>query len=307
MDNLSFSVYYCQGEQYVEKGGGISLMNAQTDKLSIFDYTDYRKYLSDYYAFQKVKNPAFSYRYFARRAGISSSGFYKELIDGKRGLSRALIIRFSQAIRHTQKEADYFENMVYFNEAKTVEERVLYFKKMMSSYEAKSSTLLPEQYEYFSRWYYTVVREMLAVLPFKDDYKALAGALRPPIREDQAKKSIAILKKLNLIKKNEKGLYIPCSPVLTTGSLSGSPAVNAMNIVNFQKEMLKLAATAYDRYPMIKIDLSTLTLSVSEQTFTMMKEELANFRKRLLSMAEKDENPDRVYQLCYNLFPVSKV
>lgn len=281
-------------------------MAAQPEKISIFEYTDYRKYLSDYYAFQKKRNPAFSYRYFARRAGFSSSGFYKELIDGKRGLSRTLIVKFSQAIRHTKKEADYFENMVYFNEARTIEEQVLYFKKMMASYEAKSSLLLAEQYEYFSRWYYAVVREMLAVVPFKGDYKALAASLRPPIREDQARKSIAILRNLNLIKKNGKGYYIPCNPVVTTGSLSDSANINTMNVVNFQKEMLKLAAQAYERIPLKTMDMSTLTLSVSQKTFGMMKEELANFRKKLLSMAERDENPDRIYQLCYNLFPVSR-
>ena len=282
-------------------------MTVQPDKISAFDYTDYRKYLSDYYTFQKKKNPAFSYRYFARRAGISSSGFYKELVDGKRGLSRALIVRFSQAIRHTKREAEYFENMVYFNEARGVEEQVLYFKKMMASHEAKSSTLLAEQHEYFSRWYYAAVRELLAIIPFKDDYKALAAVLHPPLREDQAKKSIAILKKLNLIRKDEKGHYVPCSPVLTTGTMQNDKSIMAMNVVNFQKELLKLAATAYDRFPAKKMDMSTLTLSVSEQTFAMMKEELANCRKKLLSMAEKDEKPDRIYQLCYTLFPVSRV
>lgn len=307
MEILLFMGYIMQGRAQGNHSGKEHCMAAQPDKISIFDYTDYRKYLSDYYAFQKKRNPAFSYRYFARRAGFSSSGFYKELIDGKRGLSRTLIVKFSQAIRHTKKEADYFENMVYFNEARTVEERVLYFKKMMASYEAQSLTLLAEQYEYFSRWYYAVVREMLAVAPFKNDYKALAASLRPPIREDQARKSIAILAKLKLIRKNEKGYLVPCSPVLTTGALSDDTTVQTMNVVSFQKEMLKLAATAYDRHPLKKIDMSTLTLSVSQQTFDMMKEELANFRKKLLSMAEKDEKPDRIYQLCYTLFPVSRV
>jgi uncharacterized protein (TIGR02147 family) len=278
-----------------------------TEKLSVFDYTDYRKYLSAYYAFQKRKSPAFSYRFFARRAGISSSGFYKELVDGKRGLSRALIVRFSQAIRHSKREADYFENMVYFNEARSVDERVLYFKKMMASCEAKATTLLADQHEYFSRWYYTAVRELLAIMPFKNDYKALAAALQPPIREDQARKSITLLRKLNLIGKDADGCWKPLAPVLTTGTLTNDTSVMAMNVVNFQKALLKLASTSYDRFGAKKLDMSTLTLSVSEQTFTMMKEELANVRKKLLSMAEKDEKPDRIYQLCYNLFPVSNV
>jgi uncharacterized protein (TIGR02147 family) len=274
--------------------------------ISVFNYTDYRKYLADYYSFQKKSNPAFSYRFFARRAQISSSGFYKEVMDGKRSLSRSLIHRFSAAIKHNKKEADYFENMVYFTEAASIEERVLYFKKMMASYESKAYRLLGDQYEYFSRWYYVIIRELLACIRFKNDYQALARMVNPPIRPDQAKKAIRILEKLKLIEKDREGFYVRCSPVVTTGYPSEDERVHLMNVINFQKAMLRMADQAYDRHPLKKIDMSTLTLSVSEETYLAMKDEIASFRKRLLSMAEKEESPDRIYQLYYSFFPMTK-
>ena len=282
-------------------------MKKDMDKrINIFDYTDYRKYLADYYSLQKIVNPAFSYRYFAKKAGINSSGFYKELIDGKRSLSRSLILKFSGAIRHSKKEADYFENMVYFSEASTVEEQKLYFNKMMSHYESKAYRLLGEQYEYFSRWYYIVVRELISFVRLKDDFRSLARMLNPPIREDQARKAIYILEKLGLIEKDSEGYYTRTSSVITTGYPSDDTGVNLLNIINFQKEMLTMAHNAYDRHSFKKMDMSTLTLSVSEHTFLAMKEEIANFRKKLLSMAEKDDHPDRIYQLCHYFFPVTR-
>ena len=277
------------------------------NKISVFDYTDYRRYLSDYYAFQKKHSMAFSYRFFAKRAGFHSSGFYKEVVDGKRSLSRSLIRRFSEALKHNKKEADYFENMVYFSEAEEVDERVLYFKKMMVSYESKADRILGGQYEYFSRWYYVVIRELLAYVRFKNDYQALARMLNPPIRPDQARKAIRVLEKLKLIEKNRDGFYVRSSQVLTTGYPIDDERVHLLNVINFQKTMLKMADQAYDRHPLKKMDMSTLTLSVSEQTLQAMKEEIADFRKRLLSMAEKGENPDRIYQLCYHFFPMTKV
>jgi uncharacterized protein (TIGR02147 family) len=277
------------------------------EKITVFDYTDYRKYLSDYYRSQKKINPAFSYRYFAKKAAFSSSGFYKEIVDGKRCLSRSVIVRFSEALKHNKKEADYFENMVYFNDAATVKERVLYFKKMMASYESVAYKILGEQYEYFSKWYYAVVRELLSYVPFKDDYKLLARMVNPPLREDQARKSIQILEKLKLIKKDGEGFYVRSAPVVTTGYPSGNGSVNLLNVINFQKAMLAMAAEAYDRHSLKNMDMSTLTLSISESTVAVMKDEIANFRKRLLSMAEKDDNPDRVYQLCYHFFPMTKI
>lgn len=275
-------------------------------RINVFDYTDYRKYLAEYYSSQKTINPAFSYRYFAKKAGISSSGFYKELIDGKRSLSRSLILKFSGAIKHSKKEAEYFESMVYFSEASTVEERKLYFNKMMSYYESKAYRLLREQYEYFSQWYYIVIRELISFVRLKDDFRGLARMLNPPIREDQARKAVNILEKLGLIEKDSEGYYSRTSPIITTGYPLDDARVNFLNVINFQKEMMKMAQEAYNRHSFKKMDMSTLTLSVSEQTFREMKEEIANFRKKLLSMAEKDDHPDRIYQLCHFFYPMTR-
>jgi uncharacterized protein (TIGR02147 family) len=275
--------------------------------ITVFDYTDYRKYLSDYYQLQKKKNPAFSYRFFAHRAGVSSSGFYKELVDGKRSLSRTLILKFSGAMHHSKKEAEYFESMVYFNEAKTVDERTLYFKRMMAYHESKAYRLLGEQYEYFSKWYYSVVRELLSFLRIKDNYKDLARSLNPPICEDQAKKALEILEKLKLVERDPEGYYVRTTPVITTGYPADDTKVHMMNLINYQKTMLGMADQAYDRHPIKTMDMSTLTMSISVKTFQTMKEEIGQFRKKLLSMAEKDEHPDRIYQLCYYFFPLSGI
>lgn len=277
------------------------------EKINVFDYTDYRRYLSDYYQFQKNNNSAFSYRYFAKKAGFSSSGFYKELVDGKRGLSRSLILKFSEALKHSKKEAEYFENMVYFNEAQNVKERVLYLKKMMSHYESKAYRIMAEQYEYFSKWYYAVVRELLSYVPFKDDYKSLAKMVNPPIREDQAKKAVQVLENLKLIEKDKNGFYVRTAPVITTGYPNDDSRVNLLNVINFQKSMLEIASEAYDRHPLKDMDMSTLTLSISEDTFKIIKDEITSFRKKLLSIAENDNNPDRIYQLCYYFFPMTKI
>jgi len=282
-------------------------MGKLNTEISVFDYTDYRAYLADYYKFKKEHSRAFSYRYFAQKARIKSSGFYKELVDGKRSLSRSLIIKFSEALKHNKKEAEYFENMVYFNEGKSIEEKRLYFKKMMASYDSKAYRLLSDQYEYFSKWYYVAIRELISYIKFKDDYTRLANALNPSIRPDQAKKSVQILEKLNLIEKDKKGYYHRCDPVITTGYPQEDKRVNLLNIINFQKTMLTMADEAYDRNEIKKIDMSTLTLSISAETYQAMKEEIGSFRRKLLGMAEKDSNPDRLYQLNYQFFPLSKL
>jgi uncharacterized protein (TIGR02147 family) len=105
-------------------------MARNKSSIRIFDYTDYRNYLADYYKDQKSRNTYFSYRYFVGKAKISSIGLYKDVVNGKQSLSRRAISKFSEAMGLSKREVEYCEAMVFFTDASTVEERKLYFERM---------------------------------------------------------------------------------------------------------------------------------------------------------------------------------
>ena len=94
----------------------------------ISTYTDYRKFLKDYYAEVKTKTPGFSYLAFARMAGLNSKGFIFNIFSGKRTLSRSNILGFIQAMKLDKYEAAYFENLVAFNQARSLKERNSLFR-----------------------------------------------------------------------------------------------------------------------------------------------------------------------------------
>jgi uncharacterized protein (TIGR02147 family) len=270
--------------------------------VSIYDYTDYRLYLRNYYEEQKAKNPAFSYRYFARKAGFNSSGLYKDIVDGRTGITRSLVLRFATAMKLSPKQQEYFEIMVYFNEAKTVEEKKLYFERLIKYHNSKAFRVDAGQYEYYSKWYYIAVRELLAIGNFNDDYAAIAQALNPTIRQEHAKKATEVLKRLGLIQKNKDGYYKAIEKILTTG-----PEIKSLGIANFQKNMMDMAKEALDRHPAKHRNISTVTFSVSAQTYDDIKAELDACRKRILGMVERSEKEDRVCQLNMQLFPLTRI
>jgi uncharacterized protein (TIGR02147 family) len=47
-------------------------------------------------------------------------------------------------------------------------------------------------------------------------------------------------------------------------------------------------------------------MTLSRDTFQMVKSELQHIRKRIAKIAVDEDKPDRVYQLNIQLFPVSK-
>lgn len=276
--------------------------------LSIFNYTDYRKYLSDYYQEQKRSRKAFSYRFFARKAGINSVGLYKDVVEGRQNLGRALIMKFSAAIGHTKKEAEYFENMVFFNEARTAEERRLFFERMISNQSTQGRIIDSTRYEYYQKWYYSAVRALISIGRFGNDDKScrkIAGILNPRIRPDKVKKALSVLERLEFITKDTEGFFVLAHPVITTGILQPEKNVAILNVVNFQKEVMELANGAFDTFGSEDINFSTLTLGISDSTKSLIKEELAAVRHRVASLAEKDVSPDRAYQLNMQFFPLS--
>ena len=100
---------------------------------SIFEYDNYRTYLKDVYEFHKKSNKKYSYRYFARMAGFQSSNFMMLVIDGKRNLALPSIEMFAKALKLNKEDADYFRNLVLFNQAGTFEEKDAYALELLKS------------------------------------------------------------------------------------------------------------------------------------------------------------------------------
>jgi uncharacterized protein (TIGR02147 family) len=106
--------------------------------IEIFQYSDYRKFLYDWYQDKKKSNASVSYRMIARQVGYNSPAYLSMIISGKIGLSLSMALKFGAYIKLKKKEAEYFQNMILFADVKTHDEKLRYFEKL-SSY--KESTI----------------------------------------------------------------------------------------------------------------------------------------------------------------------
>ncbi|OGJ89368.1 MAG: hypothetical protein A2487_20370 [Candidatus Raymondbacteria bacterium RifOxyC12_full_50_8] len=266
---------------------------------TIYHYSDYRKYLRDYYEDQKKTIPAFSHRMLARRAGFSAPNFILLVIQGKRRLNRDTCYKISKAIGHTKRQSDYFEALVYFQESKTGREKEKYFQRMKELRPAGAAhTLAVSQYDYFSTWYNPIVRELIADIPTNIDYASLAKLVKPAITPGQARKSVELLLQLGLIVE-KKGCFVRANPVITTG-----PDVDSMSVQAFHRAMLEHAIESLD-YPKYIRNVTACTLHLSPDGYAKVVEEIAECRKKILSIAEDDAASDRVFQANFQVFPVS--
>ena len=269
---------------------------------SLFQYSDYRQFLKDCYATNKARQSSFSYRYLSLRAGVNSSAFFKYVIEGKRNLSKGTLLKTCLALGLKDKDAEYFENLVFFNQAKTIKEKNVYFDrltKLRGSYDVKR--VEESQHAYYEQWYHSVVRELLPIASHRGDPKSLAQLLSPAITPKQAQESIELLHRLGLIRKDAQGRWQQVDPVLTTGN-----AIASQVVINFQIKMLDLAKEAYDRCIPEERLMSSTTLAISENTLGLFRKKIRQLRAELLELARLEEKPEKVYQLNMNLFPLTK-
>ena len=271
--------------------------------INIFEYQNYRLYLKDYYHDQKSVKKGFSYRYFSQKTGINSSAFLYYIIEGKRNLTKSTIAKFAQAIGFTKEETEYFENLVYFNQAQTIAEKTDYYNKILTVRRPIDIKKIDsDRYEYYRTWYHSVIREVVTFFNFKDDYAKLGAVLQPPISAKEAKESIQLLEKLGFIERDGEGLYHQTDTQIYTHP----KPIETFIIEKFQMEMLGLAVKSYNVIPLHDRMSSSTTFSISKETFELIKKKTRELRREVADLALLDISPHRAYQLTINLFPVCR-
>lgn len=269
--------------------------------INIFNYIDYREFLEDFYNEQKGINKAFSYQYFANKAGFRSKSFIKLVIDGKKNLTTDSIEKLNQVLKLTEKAFSYFNDLVAFNQAKSVHERNFCFEKI-NQYNKRSSarTVLMQQYEIYSKWYYNALRELVVTIDFNGDYELLGKMLKPAISARKARDAVKVLERLGFIEKRDQR-YVQCDPLITTGD-----EVRSLAVSNFHIQNLALAMSSIDTVASSNRDISCLVLGLSDDGFNLVKDEIKKFRKKLLDIAAHEKKVNRVYHINFQALPVSE-
>ncbi len=116
-------------------GDGISTEAIPQDApaaADVFGYEDYRSYLRDRFLELQARNPAFSQRGLARKAGIANPGFFNEVIKGRRRLSPAAAIKMAHGLDLSPRETEYFSALVDYAETREPRAKLTVGKRMLA-------------------------------------------------------------------------------------------------------------------------------------------------------------------------------
>ncbi len=268
----------------------------------IFDYFGYREYLTDVFQHLKTSRKGFSHRSFSREAGIASHNFLPRILRGSRNLSREYVPQVARYLRLGGKEERYLSNLVDFNNAKKPSDKEKFLKQLLSLRLMNDEyRLKDEKLHFFDKWYYPVMRELVVICDFQEDYNKLARHCIPRITARQAKSAVAFLMKNGLITRNHDGRYSVTNAIIST-----EPEVDSAIIPKYHKATIKQCLDAVESVKREDRNFSSSTLLVSRHLYEEIKREILHFRKRLLSMAKDCRNPELVCFTGFQLLPRSE-
>lgn len=270
------------------------------NRLCIFDYIDYRLYLRAAFAHLKERDSSFNYRFIASKLGLGSIGHITWILQGKRNLTLKNADRFSSLLQHNKKENTYFRYLVAYTNTKKHSEKKELFQKIVATQKSEQRIVTREQFEYWNKWYYPAMRELVAVNKISKDYKEAARLLMPRITAAEAQKALTLLEKLEFIVYDEQGYYRRVDKVISVNPEWGTIAVRQHQI-----DMLNLARQGFENIPPEERDFSSVTMSMSMERFEQARQLFKEFRQSLITLARTDPEPERIFQVNLQIFPLS--
>lgn len=278
------------------------MSNRYANLPNIFAYNNFRIYLKDYQQARQASDPLFSKSEFSRTLQLPNTRSYlNDILNGKK-VTSTFVERFISVLALDKDEAKYFRVLVNFNQAETPDERELYFEQLIALNKTPKKTLDTRLFVYYKNWYNSVIRALLDIIDFSNDYTALAKRVFPSITVSEAKESIKLLKELELISRNEKGFYKP-----TDKSIATPAFVRDELVKSYQLNCLEMTKSALMQHTKKPFSINTNMISVSANGYKRLEKQVEKFKSEVRSLVHKDEEPsENVFLLNITLIPTSK-
>lgn len=267
----------------------------------IYRYDDYRLFLRDFFEAKKRENHRFSQRQFCARCGFSAHNFVTLVMQGRRNLSLASIQKVLIGLGLTAKKAQFFENLVLLNQSKTISDKERYFEKLKKiSRNTTFYRLNKEQFFFYEKWYYPVVRELMVLSDWQGECSCLAKQVRPAISTEEAREAVNLLLKTGMVLEND-GEYTLAHQLVTSAHVPTYIKMKA------RRDVLLKGIEVIDSVDPKEKYLSYVTLPMSKKIYEEVREKLDEVRQTILSYTEANDKAEEIYEVVLQVFPVSQL
>ena len=267
--------------------------------MTIYDYTDYRDIIRDFYLEKKNGNSRYSYSVLGQAIGLNASHVFC-IVEKKRNLPVRCFPAVKKVLGLTGRAARYFDFLLAASRTKSEKTKTEILAKAFQLRDVKTHSLADKEQKYLSDWWTPVIRALIEVNQGRVDAKEISDSLEPSIEVKKVQESIDILQELGFIQDLGNGRV-----KLADAHINIAGEQRAQAIRQFQANVMQIGARSLNTIAPADRDISTLTMAVDQQGFEDIKAMIQEFRKDVQIRVDKCGKPTRVLQMNLALFPVA--
>lgn len=270
---------------------------------SVYDFLDVRVYLRSYREERKKFDHGFSNTYICYVLGQKNSkGYFNNVINGRVKIGPTILERFIALLRLNSDEAAYFRVLTNYSQASDQDERKWLLRELIGKNRKSCVEVTAQALPYYQHWHYAVIRALLDIVDCDGiNLNDLAKHLLLKISNKELKKSIDLLKNIGLITRNSKGYLKPSDPIITS-----SEDIQRELLLQYQAMQFGHSQKVMTNSQIRPQKATTMTLSISEDTYNEIKQRISTLKSEIRSMAKHEQGPvERLFQLNMHLFPHS--
>jgi len=266
---------------------------------------DYRELIKQGFDQRSARNPQYSFRAYARDIGISHTSLSHILVK-KQGLSKTKAIKIANKLGLNPDEQEYFLTLIESEHARSTKQREIAQKRLKSFQPQSNDPQTPlhglslEAFKTIAEWYHFAILEIIETEGFEQNptYEWIATELDLSLLVVKA--AVDRLKKLEYIVE-DSGKLRRIDGYIATPSGIPSEALKKRHTQILQKAITALHFQSIDER-----DFSSVTMPISLDDISWVKEEIKKFRRELAKKLSQSSKKQKVYNLSIQLFSLQK-
>ena len=240
-------------------------------------------------AARQRRNPQYSLRSFARDLGMNP-GTVSAIVMGRRSVPKKSFSLICDRLALSPRQRAVMRRLWQKEIAHSAPTNI----------PAEDSVEISEShYQILAEWEHFAVLSLMRTKGFSANPNWMAKRLGVSVPRIQA--VLTRLESSGFIKWNSDGRLIRTTPPLKTSEGIVSAALRAAHA-----EEMSLAAQALTSVDVALRDISSMTMAMSPSRLSAARELIKNFRNDLAALCDED-GASEVYQLCMQLFPLTKM
>ncbi|MBC75309.1 MAG: hypothetical protein CME64_04770 [Halobacteriovoraceae bacterium] len=267
-------------------------------------YTNYKAFLLSYSEDAKKRNKKWTMGVWARQLGLQDTSSITKILNGQRHPGSKLTRKLSDFFEFEHDECQYFEDLVRLQKHGNDPKLCIAILERMEKLHPNAHMRIIDlsTFNLISHWYCLVIREMVRLESFKEDYEWISSKLNFKVTPKEVKKTINLLLELDLLQRDDAGKL----DVNQHGRVHAGNDIASEAIKRYHEQTLENAKLAIRKFTPEEREFQASCFNMSRENMPKAKELIREFKSKFVKLLEEDKADD-VYQVQIQFYPLTKI